>query len=64
MLYIIIDCSGFFYLRKYALKNHKKSQKKKQKQKSKCILSITLYVWLYRVFLFKEICLKSYKNSK
>src|SRR6266446_5617036 len=63
LLYILIDSSGTFYLRKYSLKLLQIAKKFQQKNNNnnKYISSVT---WSFRVLLFLETIRKNIKNSK
>src|SRR6266446_2533873 len=67
LLYILIDCSGSFYLRKYSLKtiiNSKKKNQQKNNNNNKYISSVTWYLWSFRVLLFLETIRKTIKTCK
>jgi hypothetical protein len=63
LLYILIDCSGSFYLRKYSLKLLQIAKKinKKNNNNNKYISSVTWYLWSFRVLLFLETIRKTIK---
>ena len=66
LLYILIDSSGSFYLRKYFLKLLQIAKKFQQKNNNnnKYISSVTWYHWSFRVLLFLETIRKNIKNCK
>ena len=66
LLYILIDSSGTFYLRKYSLKLLQIAKKFQQKNNNnnKYISSVTWYLWSFRVLLFLETIRKNIKNCK
>ena len=66
LLYILIDSTGSFYLRKYSLKTITNSKKNQQKNNNnnKYISSVTWYHWSFRVLLFLETIRKNIKNCK
>ena len=52
LLYIMIDCSGSFYLKKSGLNFIKKMKK----NTNKMVNIYRVYIWSFRVLPFKEVC--------